>query len=1451
MIQSSTFQTYITNKIIAGFSDRLNAKISLSKVNIRFFNRVILKDVYVEDQNKDTLFYFTNLKANIRSINLSERKIVLSRLTGENARIYFLIDSTGTINIKFFVDAIKSRDTTKVPWEIYSENLQLINSKFLIRKYNPENREYGINYHDMVFTELFVDVNNFKIVKGKLDFGIKNLSFKEKSGFYVQNLSSLVTITTNKLLFNNLIAKTAYSELKANSVMLKFKDYQEFRDYTNNINMDLEIKSSKININDLAYFAPRLRGIDKDIYILGSFKGKVNNLKSKKITIKYGEKSILKGSFTLNGLPDISNTFFFIEIDEFITNKNDIELIPSYPFVENKSIKVPDNIKLFGDLIYNGKITGFINDFVSYGHLTTDLGNIFTDVSLKNDSLINKTSFKGEIKTYNFNLGKFIGNEKIVGILGFNTIIDGNYIKGVGTTAMLEGIVNHVVFNNYDLKNVKIDGELTDKNFDGYVNVNDQNIKLDFLGRFDFSDTIPDYNFTLNVADAKLFPLNIDKKDTSSTLSFSLKTNIKGSKLDNIEGELNLFDTKLLKRNEIINIADLSLEVKKIKDNKELILRSDLLDIEVTGKYYFSKIVNSFKDFIFFYIPSISKINSSNNLYSQHDFSFTIELKNTETLSKIFFPDIIFSRQTTINGEYNSDLRKLDFKSEISKLLFYGTEFNELNINVFAKDSTLSVNAGSNTFNYLKDYNVKNFLFSAQAKKDSIFLNINWNNWDTVNYSGNLSSIIHFSKQSNKKNIPLIEIELLPSNIVISDTLWSTNKSKLIIDSTSYKIDDFSINNNYQQLSLNGKISYDINDTLSILFNELSLSKANIITKEKRLELDGVINGEAKISDFYNNTLFHSNININNFKINNEKIGNVVLSSNWDKENKKIQLQAYAKRGKLNTLDIYGNYFPHDKTLDFNINFNKFKINVIESFLSNLISNLKGTATGNVQLTGTIKKPEFNGKIDVQRVSFIVDYLKTQYSLSHIVDITKDGIYFNDVSVFDSKGDIAKANGALKYDYLKNLEIDITLNSDNFHYLNTFEKDNTYFYGNAVATGITKIKGKPKDIVIDISAKTEKGTKFYIPLSSGEDINKMDFITFLDIDSENKIPEDDYEIDFSGLQLNFDLEVTPDAEVQLIFDSKVGDIIKGQGYADLNLEINSNGDFNMFGVYYIEEGDYLFTLKNVINKKFKIEKGSKISWNGDPYNANIDIIAFYNIRKTSIYDLTLDENHKELRLPVNCYLLMTDKLMHPTLKFDINIETTDENLKDIVKNMSDDEKNKQLLSLLVLNRFYTMDLVESVDQQPNEISMASKGMGTNASELLSNQLSHWLSQISNDFDIGVNIRPGDEITPEIYELALSTQILNNRVTLNGNVGYGSQQTATTNVENANNIVGDFMVDVKINKSGKLRVKAYTKANNELIYDSPSTQGVGIFYREEFDKFKDILKKYLNKLKKKN
>ena len=451
--------------------------------------------------------------------------------------------------------------------------------------------------------------------------------------------------------------------------------------------------------------------------------------------------------------------------------------------------------------------------------------------------------------------------------------------------------------------------------------------------------------------------------------------------------------------------------------------------------------------------------------------------------------------------------------------------------------------------------------------------------------------------------------------------------------------------------------------------------------------------------------------------------------------------------------------------------------------------------------------------------------------------------------IYDAKGHTSVCSGY--YDLNSNL-YDVSLKFDNFRVLNTKANQNDVFYGQLYITGQSRMNNLSGGGALSVNLKPEAHSVLYIPLTSAlteEDGSFLHFINKRQPDGERR-PEEERVSLVSNFDLNANIEINNNLEVQIIFDPTIGDILKTVGSGNLRFGLGKDNELNMFGEYKIEKGDYLFTLSNLINKKFVLNPGGSIRWNGSPYDATIDVSAIYNLR-TSLSDLlagTTTTVDKTTKVPVECELKLGENLMNPNVQFGINFPSLDMQMRSLMQSFfsSQDEINKQMFSLLILNKFYTPDYVDK-DAELEERNTGYQMGVTTASELLSNQLSRWLSQISNNFDIGFSYRPGDQVTTNEFELALSTQIWNNRVTIsaNGNM----MEKAKTNSNTS--ITGDFDIDVKLNRQGSLHLKAYSHTDEKITYNATETvQGVGVFYQETFDTFRELFRKYLAIFKRK-
>ncbi len=1441
-------QTYTSQKIAKYLSEQTKTPITIEGVNISPFKSIILKGVYVEDYRKDTLLYIGSLKAKIDSFNFKKHAIYVNKLTLNKAYVNLYEDTDRVFNYNVFLDSLKSEtkeetvSSDQKPWNISVANIDLEDSQFGYRTVNRKPQDFGMNYEDIYVTDLNLEARNIKIIGDSIDLHLQHMHCIEKSGFELKDFKARTWITSHQWGLKDVNIVSKNSKLIAEHLYFNYETGKNYwQQFTKKMQLDFQFTSSRISFLDVAYFNELLLGFRETGYLSGHVYGTVYDLKGRNIDVVYGENTVLKGKFYMNGLPYLRDAYLEADFKELTTSISDVEkvYIPGY---DKEHFNLPEYFDNLGLIHYNGKFNGFLNDFVFYGDFDTDLGKLETDLLFKPITGGNRLNFKGDLSASDFNLGGFLEQDK-VGNVSLNVSVNG-FTESSSAQGIMKGNISKVDFNNYEYKNLSLDGFFSNSRFDGKVSIEDPNIGFDFEGNVDFSTEIPTMKFSSHLRNAKLFPLHLNWEDPKAELSLTMNANFAGSGFDNANGIIEISDTEYTNSLGEFTLQKFTINSFSSPSFKRIILNSDISDAKIEGNYEVGKLISSITNIAYSYLPAYAPDKEFVNTDTTNQFKFSVELKETEPITKLLFPKITLAPNTNLQGSLNAKEQKIEMNFNSPKLSFENKTFDELKIDLSTDDKELVLKGRTNKFSFSDNFRLYNLSEKIVASDNKVQLSVLWNNWDAVTYSGFISAEAQVEK-SKVSNNPVWDIDLLPSTIIMADSIWKIPASRFVLDSTSYEIDNFKISRENQYFGLDGKISSNPKDSINFQIENISLKNLNDLTREQNIGIDGTVRGYLQLSDFYGDRLSNSNIMLEDLVLNNDTLGNFYLLSDWDKTAKELSFSSFTDYKSRKELELTGSYFPEQDSLNMNIRIDKLRLDLLNPYFQENISNIKGNASGNLRIEGPIDNPTSIGKLNLENAAFTVNELQTTYTCNDSIKITPNEFQFQDFKLYDENKNTASFFGVISHKQFSNFNLDLAINTLGFNVLDTKITDNELFYGQAYVTGVTQLFGSVDDLDIEIIARTDKNTKLNVPLNNSGDIKESDFITFVNTNYHSESSEEEkeeYKIDLSGIRMNCDLEVTPETEIQIIMDAKIGDVLKARGTGNLKLEIDTKGDFKIFGDYTIQDGRYMFTLQNVISKKFDLANGGTIKWAGDPYDATVNINAMYNV-KTTLYDLLLNtpyiDNTK--KVPVQCNMNLSQKLSNPNIKFSIDFPTLDQQTQSILEGLfsTEDEMNKQILSLLVLNRFYTPEHLRSTDPD-FENKNSSYAVGVTTSELLSNQLSNWLSQISNDFDIGVSYRPGDNLTSDEVELALSTQVFDDKVTINGNVGTSNSQTRD------NDIVGDVDVNIRLDKKGKVQLKAFTRSNEYLVYeDSRNTQGIGIFYKEEFNTFSGLIKKYLN------
>ncbi len=1430
-------QSDMTTKIISRLEKEMNTQISFSKVRFGLLRPVYFENFLINDQQGDTLIFAKRISAtpDIHFTALRNKSVVLRSVNAKGAFVRFIAPPGQDTNFKFLFHS--HADSIHSGFYFAIRKATLSDSRFQL-KITPPKKKYGMHFTYMNLRHINGKVRNLEIFDRVTKLSARNLRFTDISGWRVNDFSVDMKASPNYLWFDNIEILTPYSKILANYYHMDYHNRYDYKDFNDKIHLSALFRPSLLGYHDLNYIAQDSLFMRNDIHFSAKAKGVLANLSIKQLIFKINKRTYLSGDLSMIGLPDIKTTYIYFNVRKLVSHVEDIQNI--YRPGTKQKLNLPENLKELGNISYTGNFTGFLTDFVSYGKLTTDIGYFEDDISFSTDST-KHILFNGFLGSVGFDLGKFSGQEKILGEITMHASMHGK-ISPVGGkfSSKLTGIIDSIEFNRYIYHNISLDGHFTEKAYDGSIRIDDPNLKLDFLGMFDFTNSMPEFDFSLNIPRAALFPLHLSPRDTSLIYSGLVLANFKGNNIRDFNGEIKLLDARLKRKDKNLDIYNVKLLAQNTADKRSLQLKSQYLTASLDGYYNFSDIQASFKNLLARYIPSVLntplRVHPDNN-----NFTFSVNINNIDPFTNFFAPGFSIAQHSKLTGRYAPDIHLLSLQAHTNQLITRTITADSLAIGISTNDN-LDLEISSSSLQVANKVEMENFSSDIVARRDSLQTFVLWTEkLDTTHHLNELHLLANISRKE-KTSKPHIDLFVDSSNIHINNRPWFVRQGHIGIDTSSLWIHHFGLISMDKSFSVSGKFSHNPSDTLRTVFKNLDLSSLNT-NNVRDLQLGGILSGEILLSNVYKQPVFLSEINIKNFSFNQDSLGDAFITSTWDTLGKQLSFKVHSNYGSIHPVIAAGSYSPSKKSMRGDITLDKFKLLAFSTFVSTVFSDLNGNVSGKIHIEGKLTKPKINGALNFQKTSLTVDFLQTRYSFTARVPIENNRFILNNIKIYDKQGNHALSHGFFSVENFKHPAIDLTLETDKMLFIHTSEKDNDYFYGTAFASGAVGIKGPLQNIRLDISAKTAPQTAIFLPLYQGKTINAYHYIHFVSgKTAQTKITSlENKKLKVKGVNLILNIAVTPDARVTLLFDPNAGGTLEGRGHGNLRMEIKKTGDFNLLGEYIVDEGSYQFSLQNIINKKFRLESGGKITWNGKPLDANLDLLATYPV-KTSLYPLFYDENYKK-RVPVECQILLKGKLNKPRIGFNIDLPTVDEETRSKVKNAisTEEELSKQFLSLLILNSFYP----DPAYGQPGDIASAG-ALGVTATEVLSNQLSSWLSQISRDFDVGFSYHPGDVVSSDQVEVALSTQLLNDRVSIYSNLDFSGQNNA--NIQPENNIVGDFRVEVKITRNGKLRVKAFTRANNKYLYETaPYTNGIGIFYREEFTSWEELVRHYWDKL----
>lgn len=1462
-------QSMLARTAAGVLSNKLDAEVKIKTFYIKPDLRIHAEEVQINDRKQNPMIYVGELDAKMSLRDLTDEWRV-RRLNIDDLLINLVnYEDEYQMNISELFASGKTdeeKEDKSMQKMIYLDELDLSRGHFILWNQNRDKPEkVSMDYSHLDIDSIYMSISELSFNGDTIVGYIHNLRGEDRSGFAVEdfNTPSKFLVSSQGFDFKNLKFKSHATILDLDLQFI-YDEYPDYRKFVDSIYIVANIRPSQLTLSDLKYFSPVMGKMTDTLQIEGLICGFVRDFVAEDFRFSFKDSTDFLGNIKMKGLPDFFETHIVGDVKKMNFTYQDIAEF-SIPTPTCK-IPFPEMLSVIEDAEISGQFCGFHNNFSTKFNLNTNIGNVVFDGALNNDlKIVAKPVYNFTMQADGLDVKDILGLKDDF-MITFASDMSGEGMSKKDADLQLSLDVDRMKIFDNEFENFQISCDMENQRIIAQSGINSELVKMDFSGLLDISSQIPSFDIKMDIEDADLYRLRLLDLDKKMLLSTNAKATLRGNNIDRMYGNISL-DSTVYQDSRGTYFMD-SLDVALVEnhfESKDISINCDFFDIDINGIFNFKNIGNTFKNYVrnHFHINKWGykgvKLGDE-----EQDFYVNMNFKNTETLSQLLMPNLKVSDNTNFTATFTSSNYQLYSTLESDKVVFNGLVFNDIHLKNKTERNKLTADLKIKDFTIKEateknpvEFGMENINFLLDAHNDSLLFELVWNDeLDIDKNKGKLNAIfVPYEKKGG-------QLHVTSSDVIINDSLWNISPTCYVnFKKNKVSMDEFEVFSGTQSLIIKGNLPKTNNDTLYLKFNDLNISNFDLLTAGYGIDVDGIINGDLQFSGISDKFTFFSNLDVNGVALNKYVIGDAFIDANWNAPDTSIFIDTEIIR--TNTLDkvlsLVGNYYisRSGDNLDFNLDMNGIDIGFVNSFTKGTLSRVKGLLDGDVVISGSLKKMVLDGEANLYDAACQIDYLNTYYNVNPsslkldnvepYIRFSENRIDLKDIVLVDTLNHHAVAHGVVTHDYLRKFAFDIDAVLNNFLGMNMIHKEGSTFYGTAIASGDLKIDGPLEDIVMDINAVSMPGTVIDILLTSTTSIND-NFIVFVQKDIEKDtvktiVPEKKKDKKFT-FSLNADVSET--ASVNIHLPSNMGNInANGVGNIRLGYALDQ---LSLYGDYVINEGTFNFNFQNLVRRNFDIKQGGTISWTGSAGEADINVVGSYRT-KSSISSLGVEIDSTSLvnNVNVDCILRLQEKLNNPTITFGLDLPNATDDIKNTVFSIIDTTNqavmSQQIISLLVLGSFsYANNSLYNIG-------------ASNYYNVLTSSLSSWLSQISKDFDVGVRYTPEDNLTAEELEVALSTQLFDDRLTIETNLGMytGSRNDAA----GANNIVGD--VDISYKFTNRLSLKMYNHSNLNSNYYSYSyetysdyTQGIGLSYSQSFDNIREIFaRKNRNKKNKSN
>jgi len=1408
-------------------------------------NTLNLKNILVkyddEANNMKTKFDIKELLANVEQLDLNKEIVKLKEIKLDGSDSEVLLGKT----VKKQDDKADS-DTSSINWVVSADKLVIDKSNFWFKDDNQP-RTKGIDYFNLKMTDLAAAMDNLYYSADSISGELDNVTAKDHSGFYLKQLRGDFVYGNQGATVKNLLIETPYTLIE-DEIQVSYTSLDAVSNNPSSMTILANIKKSHIDMRDIRFLAPDLEKqevmrplMNKRFYIDGRVTGKLNDLRIPRFEFKTLDNTHVIATAHIKGLPDMDKMYLDLNIKKLVTGRADLNRLIA-PSLMPDSIQLPRNISLAGT--FKGGMSGFDANL----KLVTEQGNATVNGKL---NMGRDTTYNAFVTVDNFNLGQFLKQDSVLGIVAAQAQVNGTGLNPKTMVADITGTINRFDAMGYGYHDINFDMNANRGDIAGTINSGDPNVDLDASISADMSGAYPKI-FAEMMIDSINFK-NLKLMDQNLRYHGKITADFETFDLDHLNGALKVVNSSIAYNDERYVLDTVALTAKSDTSKNTLILSSEFLNGHLTGKYKLTELGASITDIVrTYYNPSNDRTVLT---YSPQQFEFSARLNNARII-RDFLPDLEVMDDITLDGTFNSQDRTLMAKLLAPKIIYAGTEVENVGMDIITADSTLYYNTliGHIIVNNIE---LNNTVLSGNVVENKVDLGL-WIKDKEDKEQYHLGAFMNVD--NNNYNFSLKE-----DGLMLNYENWSINpNNQLTFGSNGIRANAFRLSNDGQELVIQSKDS-TLNAPIDLTFNNFRIETITNMLESESLNLGGGINGNATVSRLEANPVFVSDLTIDKFYFGKDTIGNVLVKVNNIKENTYSADVRITENG--NDVQLIGDVIippQGDMQIDATLDLKPITIKTIEAFSLGNLQGSQGDLSGTLKIRGTMDAPRINGELTFNDAIINASMLNSNMKIDdQKIYFNDQGITFRQFNIVDSKNNTARLNGSIRTTTYTDFDFNLNLTTDDFEVMNSTREDNDMFFGKMYLTSNLRVTGNLDKPKIDGNVKANENTDFsFIVPNDDPGVAQRDGVVkfvdksdttranvFAQLDSMIKVSNT-----LSGYDIALNLSTDREAKFKIILDEGTQDALNIQGVAELNTTIDANDQIIMSGTFTVEDGDYTFSL-GPISKDFRFQKGSTITWNGDPLDARLNITAVYT-GKFATLELVQNQigaesqNLYKQRVPFNVLLKLTGELFKPEINFDIDLDESNAIVsQDVVSkvnialsNIREDpaELNKQVFSLIALGRFMSANPFESLSGGGAE-SMARSTVSSFLTSQLNNLASDLIKGVELDFNLNSeeDYLTGNAQTRTDLNVGISKMLFDDRLKIT--IGSNFEVEGNTRPgEKASNIAGDISLDYQLSKDGRYFARVYRKNQYQATLQGQFVEtGIGFIINMSYNKFKEL------------